>query len=108
MKLLIVATLAMATAMPVVTIATIADAQVMVGRGASSRDRPNLTERREASLMEAEDRVAELDSKIAELKAVEEQTGTLTDAQRRQMAQHESRRAAAQRDVDRLLDLLNR
>lgn len=40
MKLLLVATLALATAMPVVTIATIADAQVMVGRGASGRDGP--------------------------------------------------------------------
>lgn len=108
MKILLVATLILSTATPVATIATMADAQVMVGRGASSRDRPNLTERREASLMEAEDRVAEFDSKIAELKALEAQTGTLTEAQRRQLAQHEARRAAAQRDVERLLTLLNR
>lgn len=105
MKIMLLAA-ALIAASPVVAVPTPADAQVLAGRNAArNASRParvTAEERRENRLRDAEDRVFELDEKIAELNTASESPSGLTPAQQRQLAQLTARREDAQRTVDRL------
>jgi hypothetical protein len=105
MKRSLVIALAIATAMPVVTLPVTADAQVLTGRNAPRRaapPRPALSEREENTLYEAEDQVFQIDSQLADIQAAGEATGGLTEAQQAQIATLTRQRAEAQRTIDRL------
>lgn len=104
MKFPLVAILALATAMPVISIPTLSDAQVMTGRGASPRraPRPPLSPAEQERLYEAQDLVLELDGQIEDLQTAGESAGGLTPEQTTQLAQYTARRTEAQGTVDRL------
>lgn len=104
MKIALIAAVALATAMPVVSIPTVSDAQVLTGRGAAPRraPRPPLSPAEQERLYDAQDLVLELDDQIAELQAAGEAAGGLTPEQTAQLQQHTARRAEAQRTVERL------
>ena len=111
MKRTLAVALALATAMPVVTLPVLADAQVLTGRGAPRRaspPRPALTEREENRLYEAEDQVFEIDQQLAEIQAAAEAAGGLTEAQQAEINVLTRRRADAQRTIDRLEAKRNR
>lgn len=77
MKSFAVAALSLALAVPVVSIPTPSDAQVMVGRGAargSAPRRPALTPREENRLIEAEDAMFEIEDRIAVIESSESPT----------------------------------
>ncbi len=111
MKRSLVIALAIATAMPVVTLPVTADAQVLTGRNAPRRaapPRPALTEREQDRLFEAEDQVFEIDSQLADIEAAAEAAGGVTEAQQAQIDALTRRRAEAQRTIDRLEAKRNR
>lgn len=111
MKRSLVVALALATAMPVISLPVMADAQVLTGRGApraTSAPRPALSEREENRLYEAEDQVFEIDSRLADLQAAGEAAGGLTEAQQAEINALTRRRADAQRTIDRLEAKRNR
>lgn len=111
MKRSLVVALALATAMPVISLPVMADAQVLTGRGSARRaapPRPALSEREENRLYEAEDLVSEIDVQIAEIQAAGEAAGGLTEAQQSQIDTLTRRRADAQRTIDRLEAKRNR
>ena len=105
----LVAVLALATAMPVITVPVTADAQVRVGRnnGMSSRPRrpapPRLTPAEQQQLWDAQDQVTDLNLTIEGLEADAAAAGGLTDAQRAELEGHTTRRNEAQATVDRLV-----
>lgn len=105
----LVAILALATAMPVISIPVSADAQVRVGRnsGMSSRPRraspPRLTQAEQQQLWDAQDLVTDLNATIETLQADGAAAGGLTDAQRAEIEGHTARRTEAQATVDRLV-----
>lgn len=105
----LIAVLALATAVPVISIPVTADAQVRVGRssGAPSRPRrvtpPRLTQAEQQQLWEAQDQVADLNATIETLQADAAAAGGLTDAQRAELDGHTARRDEAQATVDRLV-----
>ncbi len=105
----LVAVLALATAMPVISVPATADAQVRVGRssGAPSRPRrvtpPRLTQAEQQQLWEAQDLVTDLTATIDELQAAGAAAGGLTDTQRAELDGHTARRTEAQATVDRLV-----
>lgn len=104
MKLPLIAVLALATAVPVISIPTVSDAQVLTGRGrpAPRAPRPPLSPAEEDRLFEAQDLVMELDDQIAEIQAAIEEAGAATPEQTAQLQAHNARRAEAQRTVERL------
>ena len=104
MKLPLIAALAIATAMPVISIPAVSDAQVLTGRGAASRraPRPPLSPAEQERLYNAQDLVIELDGQIESLEAAGEAAGGLTPAQSEQLQAHTRRREEAQRTVERL------
>lgn len=105
MKRTLVAALAIATAMPVITLPVAADAQVLTGRGAPRRappPRPALSEAEEDRLFEAEGQIFEIESEIADIQAMGEEQGGLAPAQKHQIDELNRRRAEVQRIVDRL------
>jgi hypothetical protein len=106
MKRTLVVAIALATAMPVISLPVTADAQVLTGRGAPRRaspPRPRLSTAETNRLYEAEDLVAELDGQIADIQtAAEAQDGGLTPAQTAEIAELTRRRDEAQRTVERL------
>jgi len=104
MKRSLVIALGLAVALPAITApAAPADAQVLTGRNAATRNAPRaLSERELNRLYEAEDLVAELDGQIADIQAEGEAAGGLTEAQQAQIAELTRRRAEAQRTIDRL------
>ncbi len=106
----LVIALALAVAMPAVSLpAAPADAQVLTGRSAPNRSAPRpLSEREQNQLYEAEDRVFEIDSEIADIQAAGESAGGLTEAQQAQINELTRRRADAQRTIDRLERKRNR
>lgn len=111
MKRTLVVALALATAMPVITLPVVADAQVLTGRGAPRRSappRPALSEAEENRLFEAENLVFEIDTEIADIEAAAEAQGGLTEAQQSRINELNRRRADAQRTVDRLEAKRNR
>ncbi len=102
----LVVALALATAMPVITLPVTADAQVLTGRGAPRRaspPRPRLSEAETNRLFEAEDLVLDLDAQIADIQATAAgQEAGLTPAQTAEIAELTRRRNEAQQTVDRL------
>lgn len=110
MKRTLVIALALATAVPVVSIPVVSDAQVLAGRNAARRPppRPRLTEREETRLYEAENLVFEIDDQIAAIQADGEAQGGLTEAQQAQIATLTRRREEAQQTIDRLEAKRNR
>lgn len=112
MKRSLVIALSAALALPAVAlVATPADAQVMTGRNAprnTGPSRPALSEREENRLFEAEDRVFEIDTQLADIQAAAEAAGGLTAAQQAQVDTLTRRRAEAQRTIDRLEAKRNR
>ncbi|RYG00788.1 MAG: hypothetical protein EON94_08880 [Caulobacteraceae bacterium] len=106
----LVAVLALATAMPVISIPTYSDAQVLTGRrgvGGASRPRraqpPRLSTTEQQQLWDAQDLVVELNGQIENLQAAGAAAGGLTEAQRTEIAGHTTRRDEAQATVDRLV-----
>lgn len=106
----IVAVLALATAMPVISIPTISDAQVLTGRGAArgaSRPRraqpPRLSPAEQQQLWDAQDTVADLNAQIEAIRDQGAAAGGLSAAQRAEIASHSARRDEAQATVDRLV-----
>ncbi|MBI2261103.1 MAG: hypothetical protein HYU62_05500 [Caulobacterales bacterium] len=111
MKRTLVTALALAIAMPVITLPVAADAQVLTGRGSPRRSpppRPALSEAEEDRLFEAESMVFEIDTQIADIHAAAEAQGGLTEAQQNQLNELNRRRADVQRTVDRLEAKRNR
>lgn len=104
MKFPLIAVLALATAMPVVSIPAVSDAQVLTGRGSAPRraPRPPLSPAEENRLYEAQDLVIELETQIADLQTAAEAAGGMTPEQTAQLQRHSERRAEAQRTVERL------
>ena len=104
MKTALIAAVALATAMPVVSIPTVSDAQVLTGRGSAPRraPRPPLSPAEEERLYAAQDLIVELDSQIEELETAGEAAGGLTPEQTAQIQTHTARRTEAQRTVERL------
>lgn len=105
MKHALIAALSVALAAPAVYIPQPADAQVLAGRGASGTRARTVTpaQRRQARLNAAEDRLAELEDKIAELTAARE-AGQLTERQEQELARLTTRRDEQQRVVERLIE----
>lgn len=112
MKRSLVIALALATAMPVITIpAGPADAQVLTGRGAPRRQpapRPRLSEAELDRLAQAEDQVFELDTQIETIQMAAEEAGGITPAQQAEIDALTRRRDEAQAIVDRLEAKRNR
>lgn len=105
MKRTLAVVLALATAMPVITLPAAADAQVLTGRSAPRRSappRPALSEAEEQRLFEAETLVFEIETEIADIQAAGEAEGGLTEAQQTRIDELNRRRTEAQRTVDRL------
>lgn len=104
MKRTLVVAIALATAMPVITLPVTADAQVLTGRSAPRRaspPRPRLSAAEENRLYDAQDQVMELESQIADIQAAATEGG-LTPAQQAAVADLTRRRDEAQRTVERL------
>ena len=108
----LVAVLALATALPVVSIPTYSDAQVLTGRGSArgaSRaaprraQPPRLSAAEQQQLWDAQDLVTDLDAQIENLQAQGAAAGGLSDAQRAELDGHTTRRSEAQATVDRLV-----
>ena len=111
MKRTFVAALALAVAMPVMSLpVSTADAQVLTGRSAPRRPapRPRLSEAELNRLAEAEDQIFEIDSEILAIQAAAEAAGGLTEAQQAQIDALTRRREEAQRTVERLEAKRNR
>lgn len=106
----LIAVLAVATAMPVISVPTFSEAQVLTGRGnarGASRPRraqpPRLTPAEQQQLWEAQDLVTDLNAQIESLQEQATAAGGLTEAQRSEIAGHTTRRDEAQTTVDRLV-----
>jgi hypothetical protein len=111
MKRTVVAGLALALALPAVTLpATASDAQVLTGASAPRRPaaRPRLSEAELDRLTAAEDAIFEIDGQLADIQAAAEAAGGLTEAQQAQIEALNRRREQAQRTVDRLEAKRNR
>jgi hypothetical protein len=104
MKLALIAAVALVTAMPVVSVPTASDAQVLTGRRStpSRAPRPPLSPAEEDRLYAAQDLVLELDAQIENIQAAGEAAGGLTAEQTAQIQAHTARRAEAQQTVERL------
>ena len=112
MKRSLVIALALATAMPAVTLpVSAADAQVLTGRGAPRRapaPRPRLSEAELDRLTQAEDVVFEMDSQIEAIRTAAAEAGGVTPAQQTEIDALTRRRDEAQAIVDRLEAKRNR
>ena len=104
MKLPLIAILALATAVPVISIPAASDAQVLTGRGrpAPRAPRPPLSPSEEDRLFAAQDLVMEMDDEIAEINAAVQAAGAASAEQTALLQTHTARRAEAQRTVERL------
>ncbi|MBX9576326.1 MAG: hypothetical protein K2X07_11885 [Caulobacteraceae bacterium] len=105
MRLFLICAAALATAIPAATVATTADAQVLAGRNAARASAaPRLTreERLTNSLLEAEERLAEIDEEIEVIESAAEAAGGKTSAQERQLAGLNRRREREEREIARL------
>lgn len=103
---LLVAVLALATAMPVVSVPVSADAQVLTGRSSAPRrprtQPPRLTQAEQMALFDAQDVVDDMNSVIDELTEAGEAAGGLSDQQRAELDAATARRDEAQATVARL------
>lgn len=105
MKKALIVCAATLLAMPVASVASTADAQVLAGRNAARADRsPRVTREERLSNLrfEAEERLAEVEERIAEIEASVQASGAATPAQTRQLEQLASRKAREEREIARL------
>jgi phosphoribosylcarboxyaminoimidazole (NCAIR) mutase len=105
---ILVAVLAVATAMPVISIPVTSDAQVLTRRSSAAprrapRATPRLTDAEQDSLYAAQDLVVDLTAEITALETSGREQGALTDEQRTQLEAHTARRTQAQAEIDRLI-----
>lgn len=108
MKPLLIAALAASISLPVVTIPVPADAQVLAGRNAARTTRPRVSreERLENLRYAAEDRLAEIEQRIADIQENAASAGGPTPAQQRQLAQLNERKSKEEREIARLAEEL--
>jgi hypothetical protein len=108
MKSALVFAAALAMAMPVVSVPSIADAQVLTGRSRAAPARrarpapPRLTEAEEDRLWEAQSELGTLDQQIAELQAAAQSQGAASAEQQTQLNAHAARRTELQTIITRL------
>jgi hypothetical protein len=109
MKSSLVAVLVAVMAMPVISIPTPSDAQVLTGRGRASAARrparpapPALSEAEEDRLWDAQSEIVAIDGQIAALQTLGQGQNGLTAEQQTAIDAHVARRGALQADVTRL------
>lgn len=105
MKSVIIAlSLVIAAPVGVTVIPTPAEAQVLAGSGVRrvTPRRPGLSDRDRERLYAAQDRQIEHETKIAELNAITEAGGALTEQQTRELASLQRRLADILEDIERL------
>lgn len=108
MKLTLIAVIAAVVAIPVVSIPTPADAQVLTGAGRARPARsprpapPPLSPAEEDRLWDAQEEIRTIDTEVAELQALVETQGALTPEQQAAVDAHTARRVALQAEVTRL------
>lgn len=105
---ILIAVLAVAVSVPVVSIPTSPEAQVLAGRNAAraARPRPSREDRLSGLLADAQDRLAEIEDEIAEIEGVGQTAGALTSGQQRQLTSLNQRREREQREIARLEEAL--
>lgn len=114
MKSALVLAVALVMAMPVVSVPSVADAQVLTGRGRAQPTRrarpapPRLTEAEEDQLWDAQSEIETIDGQIAEVRAAGETQGALTAAQQTWLDAQATRRTELQAIVTRLEAKKNR
>ena len=114
MKSALVLAAAFVMAMPVVSVPTVSDAQVLTGRGRAMPTRrarpapPRLTEAEEDRLWDAQTQIATIDEQVTTLQAAGQTQGALTPEQQAQMNAHVARRAELQTIVTQLEAKKNR
>ena len=114
MKSALVLAAALVMAMPVVSVPTVSDAQVLTGRGRAVPTRrarpapPRLTEAEEDRLWDAQSEIGTIDEQVATLQAAGPAQGALTPEQQVQMNAHVARRAELQTTVTQLEAKKNR
>jgi hypothetical protein len=110
MKSSLVAVLVALMAMPVISIPTPSDAQVLTGRGRGSPPPrrpsrpapPPLSEAEEDRLWDAQAEIVEIDRQVTELQTLGQSQNGMTAEQQAAMDAHVARRAVLQADVTRL------
>lgn len=114
MKSVLVLAAAIVMAMPAVSVPTVADAQVLTGRGRATPMRrarpapPRLTEAEENQLWDAQSEIDTIDQQIAEVRAAGETQGSLTTDQQAYLDARSTRRAELQAVITRLEAKKNR
>lgn len=115
MKSALVLAAAIVMAMPAVSVPTVADAQVLTGRGRGAtpmrRARPappRLSEAEEDQLWDAQSEIDTIDEQIAEVRAQGETQGSLTADQQAHLGAQSTRRTELQAVVTRLEAKKNR
>ncbi|WP_332639906.1 hypothetical protein [Brevundimonas sp.] len=114
MKSAIVLAAAIVMAMPVVSVPSVADAQVLIGRGRSAPARrarpapPRLTEAEENQLWDAQSEVDTIDGQVADVRAAGETQGSLTPEQQAYLDAQAARRAELEAVITRLEAKKNR
>lgn len=110
MKLALIAIAFGIVLVPTVSVPTSAEAQVLAGSNAARADRtPRVTREQRLSklLYEAEDRLLEIEERIAEIQAAIGPEGQPTPAQARQLEQLTRRQAREKSEIERLNAALN-
>jgi len=108
MKSALVVAAAILLAMPVISVPTVSDAQVLTGRGRATPTRrarpalPRLTEAEEDRLWEAQSEIGTLDGQVATLRAAGQTQGALTSEQQAQLDIHVARHTELQAVVTQL------
>lgn len=105
MKKAVIVCAATILALPAAYVATTADAQVLAGRNAARADRsPRVTREERLSNLrfEAEERLAEVEERIAGIEAAVQAAGSPTEAQTRQLERLAGRKAREEREIARL------
>ena len=114
MKSALVLAAALVMAMPVVSVPTATDAQVLTGRGRAVPTRrarpapPRLTEAEEDRLWDAQSEIGTLDEQVTTLQAAGQAQGALTPEQQVQLDAHVARRTELQAIVTQLEAKKNR
>ena len=114
MKSVLVAAAALVMAMPVVSVPTVVDAQVITGRGRAIPARrarpapPRLTEAEDNQLWDARSEIETIDQQTAEVRAAGETQGSLTTEQQAWLDAQATRRTELEAVVTRLEAKKNR
>ncbi|KQY84573.1 hypothetical protein [Brevundimonas sp. Root1423] len=114
MKSALVLAAAIVMAMPVVSVPTVSDAQVLTGRARAAPARrarpapPRLSEAEENQLWDAQSEIGTVDEQIAAVQAAGQAQGALTPEQQAQLNAHNARRTELQAVVTRLEAKQNR